>query len=189
MLNVFYGNFDFPKYIGDVPVTVVDASTFTTAKDIYTAMKVPGIVLVTFPHKIKLYYEFFLSRAVSNADPKVNFVVLSDLRFDYFRELKRAMASFMTSLRAVPNVIIFTFPMEEKENNAAHRIYPVGYEDFSTFGQFFEHVVPFNELDGVPIAFTSMALHKNVVAGSTLSDYLQVFVKHLESRPPENTPK
>jgi len=162
MLAVFYGNLIFADYFPkNYPLKVVNFEHYSSSKDMLDAVTDPNsVVIVENVYKLKIYYEYFISRAISNS--KESIVVLSELRFDYFREVKRAMATFLAKLSKVPNPVVFTFPLEERENNLYNRIYPAGYDDFSLFGGNFKMIVPFTEVDGSPIAITSLALQRNV---------------------------
>lgn len=175
MLVVFYGNVVFPDYFPKgYPLKVVNFEKFTSSKDMLEAVSDPkSVILVENAYKLKIYYEYYVSRAISNSTEKI--VVLSELRFDYFREVKRAMAAFFAKLSKLPNPVIFSFPLGERENNVYNRIYPVGYDDFSLFGGNFQMIVPFTEIDGDLVTMTSLTLNRGAKF-KQFNEYLNFFL-------------
>ena len=164
MLNCFYGNLSFEKYFPkDYPLKVVDFEQCKSAQEMLNAINDPEcVVLVKNAYKLKIYYEYYISRVIANSSEKI--VVLSELRFSFFREIKRAMANFVKNAATLKNPIIFTFPLEENEGMFVNRIYPEGFKDFSLFGAQFHFIVPFvlGEKKDNPISITSMALSRSV---------------------------
>jgi len=179
MLHVFYGNLDFEDYIKDVSVVLVDLSKIKTSQEMITAIKKPEVAAGSPPYvvvvknlwRIKAFYEDYISRSIANSAQPI--VVLGDTRFEYFRELKRAVSIFMTSLKDVKHPVILTFPLEEKESNLVHRAYPAGYDDFSLYGQYFHSIVPFVMVDKVPAVLDIVPVISKNVKFSTLPEYIK----------------
>lgn len=179
MLHVFYGNLDFEEFMGDVPYMVVDLSKIKTSQEMVTAIKKPEIpagmvnpiIIVKSAWRIKAFYEEYISRNIANSNQPI--IVLGDGRFEYFRELKRALSIFMNSLKEVKHPVILTFPMEEKENNMVHRAYPSGYDDFSLYGQFFKSIVPFVVVDKQPVVLNTVPMLSKNVMYETFSEYIK----------------
>jgi len=164
MLNCFYGNLSFEKYFPkDYPLKVVDFEQCKNAQEMLNEIKDPEcVVLIKNAYKLRIYYDYYVSRVIANS--KASVVVLSELRFDFFREIKRAMANFVNKAATLSNPIIFSFPLEENEGMYVNRIYPDGFKDFSMFGAQFHYIVPFvlDEDGSNPVSIKAMALSKNV---------------------------
>lgn len=165
MLYCFYGNISFEKYFPKgYPLKVVDFEQHKNAQEMVNQVNDPGkVVLVINAYKLRIYYDYFISRVIANSKAPV--VVLSELRFDFFREIKRVMATFISKVNQLTNPVIFTFPLEENEGMCVNRIFPEGFKDFSMFGAQFKGIVPFilNEDASNPITITTMALSKDVL--------------------------
>jgi hypothetical protein len=122
------------------------------------------------------------------ANSKSQVVVLSELRFDFFREIKRAVATFINKVTLLENPVIFTFPLEENEGMCVNRIFPEGFKDFSMFGSQFKGIVPFvlNEDASNPITITTMALSRDVLFPD-LKSYANDFLRILDEIPKKET--
>lgn len=175
MLHVVYGNFDLSGRFPDLPIREVSLSQFATTKEMFAAIAADPtkVTVVTDLHRIKLFYENYVSTALAKVDKGI--IVLGEIRFDYYREVKKLFSTFIQHLATRPDIIVLTFPLMEKENNTFHRIYPAGYEDFENYGQFFKSIVPVN-LANSPQCGIPLSLQKNV-KHSTLEEFFTDLVK------------
>lgn len=182
-MKFFYGNIDFETVFKQrgCPTTLID---FTKHKDLNQVLKslesFPGVIILTNIYQIKLFCEERVARGMIPNAPKESYLILGDLRFDYFRELKKKIATSIKyfSTRKNTGRIIMTAPMHEIDTMTLYAIQPTN-NDYKEHLQLFEEVVPFVESEDDYIVHKTRSIHM-AVSKKTLQEYIDDYIKICE---------
>jgi len=182
-MKFFYGNIDFETVFKQrgCPTTLID---FTKHKDLNQVLKsletFVGVIVLTNVFQIKIFCEEKVSRGIIPNAPKDAYLLLGDLRFDYFRELRKKMATCIKYLATRKNThrIIMTAPLQEIDTMTLHAVQPSN-NDFREHLQLFEEVVPFVENDDGFIVHKTRSIHMSV-SKKTLQEYIDDYISVCE---------
>lgn len=189
----FYGNVDFAAYFKErgLPVTVVDAGAYAdgkpgTQRSMFKKVsesRYGAVVVVTNLHQLRTNVEATLTANYLGDNAKAAAPILGDVRFDYYRQLKITMTTFVQALAALPNsgLLVLTAPVTEEQGMSYIPLKPAGVDEFIPHLQNFTEVVPFlNDGNGNYISVATRAVAYNI-SKPTLADYVQVFAQRLAS--------
>jgi len=182
-MKLFYGNVDFVKHFRQAgcPVTEIDFSQHSNTKDALKGLKeMTGVIILTNTQQIKINYEYLISRTLLNSNEK--FVLLGDLRFDYYRELKHAMSSVVRKLSNITNTnrIIIASSMIEKDA-FMYNIQPTNFDDYDKWLHMFEELVPFIDNEEEIIVSRARAYTKEI-SQTTLLGYINHYMELLDGK-------
>lgn len=187
-MNLYYGNvnfkIEFEKH--GIACTEIDFATLQrdprdtgqTMKDIgkqiSEALERQDVVLLTNIQGIKLFYEHVISRSILKSDEK--YLVLGELRWDFYRELKLSFSKFLTQIKEMntANRIIWTAPMVEDKECTIISIKPGNWDDFDKYTQQFDSIIPFIQTEKGIEVYLGRSLHKNVTK-KKLEDYIKMY--------------
>ena len=144
-MKLFYGNIDFVQRfkLAGCSVTEVDFSRSRTVKEALkglTSMK--GVIILTNVQQIKINYERLISSTMVNTEAP--FTIMGDLRFDFFRELKRSISTLfeVLSQNKASSRIVMTAGLID-EDFSILPVQPTILSDIKLFLPVFEEIVPF----------------------------------------------
>ena len=185
-MKLFYGNIDFVKVFKDagIEVTEIDFGKKIQVPEGSSEAKVTlsniahekGVIIIKNFQQIKLGYEKQISRYLTRSQNEP-FVMLGDLRFDYFREVKLAMSGVIKKLSGVSNTerIIISSGIEEVESMSLFPVQPTIMKDISSYMEMVEEVVPFVEDEEKKIrVLRARSFHKGI-SHETMDEYLEYY--------------